>query len=112
MLFRSLHQQQVSKLPKQQTHAKEVKWTPPDLNSFKTNFDGAMFTNTGEACLGVVIRNHVGEIIVALSEKILQPPSVTCLELLATRQAAIFVHEVGLHDSILEGNSETVINSL
>ena len=50
--------------------------------------------------------------ITALSEKIPQPPSVTCLELLAARRAAIFVHEVGLHESILEGDSDSVIKSL
>ena len=82
------------KTPKQQTWAKEIKWKPPDLNGFKTNFDGAMFKDTGEAGLarlGVVIRNHEGEIIAALSERIPQPPSVNCLELLAARWAAIFV---------------------
>ena len=50
----------------------------------------------GEASLGVVIRDHAGEIIAALSKKIPQPPSVTCLELLVARRVAIFVHEVGL----------------
>ena len=34
------------------------------------------------------------------------------MELLAARQAALFVQEVGLHSSILEGDSEIVINSL
>ena len=36
------------------------------------------------------------------------PPSVTRLELLAARPAALFVQEVGLHSSILEGDSEIV----
>ena len=94
--FLSLHQQPGSKSPRQQARPKAVKWTPPDQHSFKTNFDGALFSNMGEAGLGVVIRDHAGEIIAALFEKIPQPPSVTCLELLAARRAAIFVHEVGL----------------
>ena len=66
----------------------------------------------GEVGLGVVIRDHVGEIIAALSKKFPQPPSVTCLELLTARQAAIFVHKVGLQGSIMEGDTKTVINSL
>ena len=107
-----LHQQLVSNLQKNQSHAKEKKWKPPKFNCFKTNFDGAMFTDKGEASLGMVIRNHAGKIIAALSEKIPQPSSITCLELLAARHVAIFVHEVGLHESILEGDSETVIKSL
>ena len=110
--FLSLHQQSGSKSPRKQARQKAVKWTPPDQHSFKTNFDGALFSDTGEAGWGVVIRDHAGEIIAALSEKIPQPPLVTCLELFATRRVAIFVHEVGLQDSIMEGDLETVINSL
>ena len=71
-----------------------------------------MFQDTGEAGLGVVIRNHDGEVMAALSEKIPQPSSVTLLEILAARRAAIFVHEVGLWNSIMEGDSETVIKAL
>ena len=70
-----------------------------------------MFHDIGEAGLGVVIWNHEGVVMVALSEKIPQPSLVTLLELLAARRAAIFVHEVGLHNSILEGDSETVIKT-
>ncbi|KAL0016359.1 hypothetical protein SO802_003428 [Lithocarpus litseifolius] len=89
-----------------------VKWRPPDQCEYKTNFDGAMFHDIGEAGLGVVIRNHDGEVMAALSEKIPQPSSITLLELLAARKVAIFVHEVGLHNSILEGDSETVIKAI
>ena len=46
-----------------------VKWKPLDRNSYKTNFDGAMFHNSGKAALGVVIQNHEGEVMVALSRK-------------------------------------------
>ncbi|XP_075636956.1 uncharacterized protein LOC142609254 [Castanea sativa] len=92
-----LHQQPVNTLPKKQSQANETKWKPPDFNSFKTNFDGAMLSDRGEAGLGVVICNHEGEIIAAPSEKFPQPPSVICLEILAARCVAIFVHEVGLH---------------
>lgn len=88
--YLTLHQPP-RKTPKQQTRAKEIKWKPPDLNGFKTNFDGAMFKDSGEAGLGVVIQNHEGEIIAALSERIPQPPSVNCLELLTGRWASIFV---------------------
>ena len=94
--FLSLHQQPGSNSPRQQACPKAVKWTPPDQHSFKKNFDGALFSNMGEAGLGVVIRDHAGEIIATLSKKIPQPPSVTCLELLAARRVATFVHEVGL----------------
>ncbi|KAK9987375.1 hypothetical protein SO802_032326 [Lithocarpus litseifolius] len=71
-----------------------------------------MFSDAGEAGIGAVIRNREGEVMAALSEKIPQPSSVTLLEVLAARQAAIFIHEVGLCNSVLEGDSETVIKAL
>lgn len=95
-----------------QTRTARAKWTTPNRNGYKTNFDGAMFHDSREAGLGVVIRNHEGEVMAALSEKIPLPPSVTQLELLATRRAALFVQEVGLSNSILEGDLEIIINSL
>ena len=55
-----------SKLPK----PTEAKWRPPVQCEYKTNFDGAMFHDTSEAGLGLVIWNHDGEVMVALSEKI------------------------------------------
>ncbi|KAL0008403.1 hypothetical protein SO802_009905 [Lithocarpus litseifolius] len=75
------------------TRTARVKWKPLDRISYKTNFDGAMFHNSGEAALGVVVQNHEGEVMAALSKKIPLPPSVTQLELLATRQATLFVQE-------------------
>ena len=50
------------------------KWSPPPSDSFKTNFDGAVFENSNEAGIGGVIRKSNGEIIAALSEKIPLPP--------------------------------------
>ncbi|KAK9998084.1 hypothetical protein SO802_017687 [Lithocarpus litseifolius] len=88
------------------------KWNPPPLNSYKTNFDGAMFNELSEAGIGVVIRNCKGEIMVALSEKIQKPQSVVVLKMLAARKAALFARECGIQQSSFEGDSEFVINSL
>lgn len=103
--------------PAPQTRTKQnrvvgEKWVAPVRNGYKTNFDDAMFHDTGKAGLGVVIQNHEGEVMAALSEKIPMPPSITQLELLAARRAALFAQEVGLRNSILEGDSKIVINSL
>ena len=59
-----------------QTQTARVKWTAPNRNVYKTNFDSAMFHDSGEAGLDVVIRNHEGEVMTELSEKIPLPPSV------------------------------------
>ena len=47
-----------------------------------------------------------------LSEKIPKPSSVVMLELLVARRAALFVQELGFHESIFEGDSEICINAL
>ena len=45
--------------------------------------------------MGVVIRDSDGAIMAALSKKIMKPPSVEALELLATRRAVSFTMEIG-----------------
>ncbi|KAK9987033.1 hypothetical protein SO802_031984 [Lithocarpus litseifolius] len=76
-----------------QTRIARVKWTAPNRNGYKTNFDGVMFYDSGEAGLGVVIRNHEGEVTVELFGKIPLPPFVAQLQLIAARRAVLFFWE-------------------
>ncbi|KAL0004665.1 hypothetical protein SO802_012226 [Lithocarpus litseifolius] len=87
-------------------------WSPPGCNEWKINFDGAMFCESDEAGVGVVVRNSSGVVVAALTEKIRKPPSVEVLELLAARRAALFSDELGLDRVIFEGDSEQVIKAL
>ena len=52
------------------------KWSPPVRDSFKTNFDRAMFNESDDVGIGVVILNSAGKVMAALSEKTQEPPSV------------------------------------
>ena len=61
------------------------RWCPPTNDLWKINFDGAMFGESDEAGIGVVIRDGRGEVKAALFEKITKPPTVDVLELLATK---------------------------
>uniref|UniRef100_A0A7N2L4N4 RNase H type-1 domain-containing protein n=1 Tax=Quercus lobata TaxID=97700 RepID=A0A7N2L4N4_QUELO len=83
------------------------KWSPPVLDSFKTNFDGAMFNESDDVGIVVVILNSAGKVMAALSEKIEEPPSVMTCELLAARRAVQFTIEMGFRLSSFEGDSET-----
>ena len=85
-----------------------VRWCPPTGERFKTNYDRAVFSESGEAGIGVVVRNAKGEVIVALAEKILYPGSVEVLEALAARRAVNFIVELGIAGSEFEGDSELV----
>ena len=74
-------------------------WKPSTAETSKTNFDGAIFENEGEAGIAVVIQNSYGEVMASLSERIPLPFSVTVLEMLAARRAVLFAKEIGINHS-------------
>ena len=88
------------------------KWRPSLGEMYKTNYDGAVYGDLEEARIGVVVRNARGEMLTALSEKISYPSSVVLVEVLATRRAAQFIVELGLSQSVFEGDSEVVCKAL
>ena len=76
-------------------------------------FYGAVFEEAGEAGIGVVVlRNGNGEVLAALSEKIPYPGTVELVEILAARRAVQFIAELGMAQSIFEGDSESVYKAL
>lgn len=66
----------------------------------KMNYDGAVFKDSNEAGLGVVIQYDKGEVMATLAEKILLPTSVELLESLAARRAVLFTVELGFNQAI------------
>lgn len=75
-----------------------IQWRPPSGELYKTNYDGAVFTESGEAGIGVVVQNAKGEVIAALAQKIAHPGSVELLEALAAK----FIVELGFTGSEFE----------
>ena len=71
-----------------------------------------MYGESDKAGIGMVIRNCEGQVLAALSEQIVKPPSMEILELLAARHAVIFTAESGHAQVVCEGDSESVVNSL
>ena len=98
--------------PKMKQPKENTKWQPPVEGIYKTNYDVAVFTESGEVGIRVIVRDARGEVITALAEKILYPSLVKVLEALAARRAAKFALELGLSSSILEGDSEVVYRAL
>ena len=102
-----------AKFPSKMKPPKEnAKWQPLVEGLYKTNYDGAVFTESGEAGIGIIVRDARGEVIAALAEKILYPGSVNVLEALVARRAVKFAVELGLSSSIIEGDSEVVYRAL
>ena len=78
----------------------------------KANFDGAMFAESDQAGIGVVVKNNRGQVVAAIAEKIAKPESAEVLEVLAARRAVQFVLELGFAHSMFEGDATTVIKAL
>ena len=78
----------------------------------KINFDGALFGESDNAGIGVVIRSSKGGVLVALLEKIIKPQSAKLAKILATRRAVLFSTEMGFFNSVFEGDLSNVIRFL
>lgn len=76
--------------------ATPTRWSPPPTFSFKINSDGAIFKETNEAGLRVVVWDSIGLVHASLSEKVLLPPSSDDVEAMAAARAILFAQELGL----------------
>ena len=83
---------------------------PPKPGEYKINFDGAMFNESEEARIGVVVRDSSGQ--VALAKKVGKPCNTELLKMLAVRRAVIFATEIGIQQPHFEGDSETITKAL
>ena len=89
-----------------------LRWKPPDPRVYKINFDGALFLEQRCAGLGVVVRDSVGLVIAALSQRVRLPGSVDVVEALAACRAMHFAQELSLHHVVIEGDSLQVIQAI
>ncbi|XP_028062862.1 uncharacterized protein LOC114266180 [Camellia sinensis] len=88
------------------------KWRPSVGAILKVNFDGAMFMRQKACGVEVMIRDHKGVPIAALSEKIPTWMEVDCIEATAVVKALDFAAELGLTNIQLEGDSLTVVEAI
>ena len=70
-------------------------WQAPNNNTYKVNFDGALFAAENSANLGVVIRNSEGQVMLSLLEKTTLPFTAIEVEALAARRALKLALETG-----------------
>ena len=82
------------------------------MGEFKTNFNGAMFNESDEAGIGVVVCDPSRQVLATMAEKIHKPHSIECLEMLAATHTVIFAQEIGLQQSSFEGDSKIGIKAL
>jgi ribonuclease HI len=98
--------------PAEPTSTLVIKWQPPSRHNFKINYDGAVFKETNEAGIGVVVRNKAGHVMASLVQKVRYPQSVESIEAWAAKRAVQFVSEIGLKEAEFEGDSKTIVAAL
>lgn len=92
--------------------ASEVGWCAPANGWLKINFDGALFKELKAVGVGVVIRNHLGEVMAALSERLPFWVDSNCAEAYAATKAVELARDLGFTDIHLEGDSLCIVKAL
>ena len=90
----------------------QPKWEPPPPSLIKINFDSALFKDTEEAGLGVVVHDSHGKVLASLAEKVKLPSSSDEVEALAAVRPVTLATDLNLPSFIVEGDSEVVISAL
>ena len=70
-------------------------WSSPQDGLVKINFDRAIFSESNQSGVGVVIRDNNGAVLASCSEKIHQAYKPDKVEALAALKAVTFAHELG-----------------
>ena len=89
-----------------------TRWQAPNQNTYKVNFDGALFSAANTAGMGVVIRNDEGQVMVSLSQKTTLPFTAIEVEAMAARRALELALETRFQQIILEGDSQILLSAL
>ena len=87
-------------------------WSPLLEVSFKANFDATLFDGTNSVGIGVVVRDHLGCVSAALSQRVNSIHSVETTEELAARWAMVLAGELSLFNVIFEGDCLRIIQAL
>ena len=74
--------------------------------------DGVVFSQQKEIGIGVVIRDHHGAVVAALSKKLKAPLGAIEVEAKAMEEAVNFAWDIGIRDCLFESDSFTVVNAM
>jgi hypothetical protein len=73
-----------------------VTWSPTQPGRYKVNYDVAFFGDSNEAGIGVIIRNHNGEVMASLCHRVHYPHLIKAMEAYAARSAIQMAIDLGL----------------
>ncbi|XP_073137264.1 uncharacterized protein [Henckelia pumila] len=81
---------------KEHTSMPQARWSKPPSNQLHLDVDAALNTHTNNYAVGGVVRDHVGNLILAFGMKIPKPVSVTYGELMALREVLRLIVKRGM----------------
>ena len=88
------------------------RWVPPMFPWYKVNADAAIFSQLDIIGVGVIIRDHLGSVVVALSKRLPFPLDPLEAEAKAMDEATDFAWDIGVRDVIFESNSMLVCHAM
>ena len=74
--------------------------SPPQNSQLKVNYDGALFRDSQQAGVGVVVKDASEWVQGALSNRLTLPMTVEDVEALACRTAVVYALELGLEEVV------------
>ena len=89
-----------------------VTWSPPNSPWYKINTDGAVFKQVQAIGIGVVARDHEGQVIAAMSKKLWVPLGPLKAEAKVMEEGIIFACDVGLQEVTFECDSKLLFQAL
>ncbi|RLN04846.1 hypothetical protein C2845_PM13G07950 [Panicum miliaceum] len=87
-------------------------WNPPDEGWIKVNVDAAYVEASGEAGIGVAIRDHRGSVLLSEWKKVFDAGSAEEIEAQACREGLVLAAEWTPDSTILESDCSTVARYL
>ena len=91
---------------------KHKHWSPPPQDWYKVNVDAAVFREQGTCGIGVVIRNHKGQIMGAMCKQVFFPLWALEAEAKAAEAGILLGWDLGLKNIIVEGDAQLVTQVL
>ena len=79
---------------------------------YKVDTDAAIFKSTKSVSIGVIVRDHVGDVLAALSTQLLLPLGSPEAEAKAMDIAISFAKDIGLQEVTFESDSSVLIGAL
>ncbi|KAL4603074.1 hypothetical protein ACB092_10G099600 [Castanea dentata] len=91
----------------------DSRWTPPNFPWYKTNVDAAVFPHLGMIGVGVIIRDHGGSVVAAMSKRMSLALGPLEAEAKAMDEATMFARDInGAQDVIFESDSSILCHAL